>query len=286
LNDSHFIDTCERTYEDALMIFGEKAQSVFNEKKPSETRSRHFKSSGYIVLRNQNNYLFIESSKMGLADRGGHGHNDFGSFELSLVGEPIIVDSGCYSYTFDYLERNNFRSTSYHNTPVLNSEEINRFISPFHLWGLKHDARNLEHYLEENGDVDTAIISHDGYRRLKAALVLKRVFQLSKKEPKVVIIERISNLEGISEIKIPFHFHHGVSARIQDNKVLINTKNNCFQLSLDSEEEFKTKITPCKLAYDYSVYTKSSMLNVTIDCSKMRQLEFSSTFQRLSSQHL
>ena len=51
--------------------------------------------------------------------RSPHGHNDFLSFELFIKDHAWIIDPGTYTYTSDYGLRHLFRSTEYHNTPLL-----------------------------------------------------------------------------------------------------------------------------------------------------------------------
>ena len=70
---------------------------------------------------------FIDCGPIGLAGRGGHGHNDALSFEAWLEGAPLVIDRGSFVYTGSFEKRNEFRSTASHNTPSVDGEEINRF---------------------------------------------------------------------------------------------------------------------------------------------------------------
>src|SRR5207247_696182 len=75
-----------------------------------------FASSGVAVLRHGAAHLTIACMPNGQHGRGGHNHNDKGSFELTLAGRDVIVDGGCFVYTADPATRNAFRSTAAHNT--------------------------------------------------------------------------------------------------------------------------------------------------------------------------
>jgi hypothetical protein len=74
-------------------------------------------------------YLAIRCGSVGQDGHGGHAHNDSLSFELSLAGYPIVVDSGTYMYTPNMECRNQFRSTRMHNTLSLQGKEQNMWQS-------------------------------------------------------------------------------------------------------------------------------------------------------------
>ena len=55
----------------------------------------------------------------------------------------VVTDCGAYLYTASREWRNRFRSTAFHNVVQVDGEELNRLISPDHLWQLRDDARPL-----------------------------------------------------------------------------------------------------------------------------------------------
>ena len=104
-------------------------------------RSAAFPKGGIYVMRNRVDHVAIDCGPVGLAGLGGHGHNDCLSFEAVLDGAHLVSDCGAYVYTASAEERNRFRSTTFHNTPQIDDEEINRFIGPDQLWTLHDDAQ-------------------------------------------------------------------------------------------------------------------------------------------------
>src|SRR5690606_37900729 len=60
----------------------------------SRPKSRYFSAGGFVVVREEDNYLFMDVGEVGLRGRGGHGHNDILSFELCIGGAPVVVDPG------------------------------------------------------------------------------------------------------------------------------------------------------------------------------------------------
>jgi len=72
-------------------------------------------------------YLAIRCGSIGQNGNGGHAHNDNLSFELNVKGRDFIVDGGSYLYTPLPKIRNQFRSTSAHNTLAIDGLEQNRW---------------------------------------------------------------------------------------------------------------------------------------------------------------
>lgn len=69
--------------------------------------------------------LAIRCGNSGQKGKGGHSHNDQLSFYLNIGANKVIVESGTFTYTADYAQRNAYRSTSMHNTLQLDEIEQN-----------------------------------------------------------------------------------------------------------------------------------------------------------------
>jgi Heparinase II/III-like protein/Heparinase II/III N-terminus len=138
-----------------------------------------FPAGGLYVLRGGDAHVVARCGDVGQGGAGGHAHNDVGSFELSLGGVPLVVDSGTYTYTADPRARNEFRSTTAHNTVVVDGEEINPL--PQHeLFALPQVAQvNVEDW-RDGGPSARLVVSHDGYRRLSGNPVHRRLFELDR----------------------------------------------------------------------------------------------------------
>jgi len=89
------------------------------------TESAAYPEGGFYVLRGGGLYAIVRCGDVGRYGRGGHGHNDQLSFELAAGGQPLVVDPGTYLYTPDPVERNRFRSTSFHATLRVDGAEQN-----------------------------------------------------------------------------------------------------------------------------------------------------------------
>jgi len=105
-----------------------------------EPHSSAFKSGGYYFLRNAGEYCAIHCAAVGTGGRGNHTHNDNLSLELCCGGEPFIVDPGTYSYSRSPELRNRLRSSSSHNTVLIDSRDQNHLDAnqPFALQMASH----------------------------------------------------------------------------------------------------------------------------------------------------
>lgn len=80
-----------------------------------------FSDSGYYKLYDGDRALIFDAGKIGVDYQPAHGHCDCLSFELSVGGKPLFVNSGTYEYQGDL--RKYFRKTCAHNTVEINGHE-------------------------------------------------------------------------------------------------------------------------------------------------------------------
>ena len=181
---------------------------------PQPAPSQAFADGGVYVMRANDgktggDHVFIDAGPVGMAGRGGHGHNDCLSFEAALLGRTLITDCGTFVYTADQKWRNDFRSTAFHNTPMVDAQEINRFVRPEYLWTLKDDAAPQVRHWQTTDAADGFVGAHGGYRRLAQPVTPVRAMMLDKVGHRLVIADRF---EGTGEhaVRIPYHLALGV----------------------------------------------------------------------------
>jgi uncharacterized heparinase superfamily protein len=139
----------------------------------------HFPQGGVVVVRRGAGYLWLDVGEVGLAGRGGHGHNDLLSFELVLDGVPIVIDAGCPVYSADLETRNLFRSTAYHNGVRVDRQELAPMSG---WWRIGNDA--IPGAVETTWDGSTATVqaSHSGYERLPDPVRHTRMLTFAPRE--------------------------------------------------------------------------------------------------------
>jgi hypothetical protein len=174
-------------------------------------RPAAFPVGGIFVLRSDRTHVVVRCGDVGQNGSGGHSHNDVLSYELSIDGVPLIIDSGTYAYTFDVAARNEFRSTRAHNTICIDGAEIHP-IDPARVFELRRFARPTVEALKLADDPMELVGSHDGYRRLRPACVHRRRFSLGVESGELTIRDEL-NGEGTHDVQSFLHFAPGTVVR-------------------------------------------------------------------------
>lgn len=124
-------------------------------------------ASGYVRLQSNTAVLISDIGRIGPDYLPGHAHADTLSFELSVHGQRIFVNSGTSLYGIS-MERLRQRGTLAHNTVSINRQDSSEVWSGFRVGSRAGIADRLTGY---KGDVIFASGSHDGYMRKNAGLV-------------------------------------------------------------------------------------------------------------------
>lgn len=214
---------------ESAWLLGARAASALPAQDHGAMKSKALVEAGYYVMRGSGHHVFIDCAPVGLAGLGGHGHNDCLAFTASLDGTPLVVDSGAFVYTLSYSDRNHFRSTGVHNTPQVDGEEINRFISPLHLWNMHYDAIPEVRKWRLGNHVDVFVGSHQGYRRLTAPVTPVRSIVLDKTLGALLVSDAFEG-SGAHQVSIPLHLHPGVQVRIEGSYVELTAEGKRFGL--------------------------------------------------------
>ncbi|MEX0383132.1 alginate lyase family protein [Spiribacter sp. 1M153] len=132
---------------------------------------RYWPDSGLVRLEANDAVLLMDVGPIGPDYLPGHAHADTLSFELSLFGQRVLVNSGTSVYGKG-LQRHAERSTAAHNTVEINGENSSE------VWGGFRVARRARvHGVEvsETGDGELFVEAwHDGYTRLSGQPVHHR----------------------------------------------------------------------------------------------------------------
>ena len=232
--------------------------------------SAAFPEGGFYVLRHQNDHVFIDCGPLGLAGRGGHGHNDCLSFEAVLDGVPLVTDCGAYLYTASYEERNRFRSTDLHNTPRVDGAELNRFIRPDYLWNLHNDAIPRAIAWHDDESFTSLTGEHSGYRRLSNPVTPRRTWLLDKANHALLVMDHIHG-HGSHTIEIPLHLAPGVRASRQaSGQMVLLADGKSFRLDWQGTTGFELSLEPARVSPSYGTVLETSRLvwraQVTLPC--------------------
>jgi uncharacterized heparinase superfamily protein len=132
--------------------------------------------AGYYGYREGGDYIVCDAGPVGPDYMPGHAHGDMLSFELSLGGRRVVVDSGVCSYEIDAM-RHYCRSTRAHNTVEIDGQDQCEF------WGAFRVGRRGRptHVVWEPGMRGFRLAGrHDGYARLPGTPSHQRIFEYDR----------------------------------------------------------------------------------------------------------
>ncbi len=201
----------------SLLINKEEYDKVKTEKTTLESKS----FTDYYIIRDKDLYMLIHCGDIGRKGFGGHGHNDQLSFILSYKGKDYIIDPGTYAYTSDIRRRHIFRSTAYHNTPVINEMEQNDINSqrPF---DMTHKTMAKCILWQSTKEKTIFIGQHQGFSPI--TIIREIIYE----KDKIIITD---NITSNANIELSLHLHPKVNIKHikntahLDNKITIKSKN-------------------------------------------------------------
>lgn len=189
-------------------------------------------SSGLVRMQSNRATVIADLAKIGPDYLPGHAHADTLSFELSVDGQRIFVNSGTSEYGLGH-ERMRQRGTAAHNTLCLNNQNSSEVWSGFRV-GARARIQN-----RDVGEAEAKIFasaSQDGYARLNNGLVHSRRFSLD--DGSLTITDSISKP---ANAVAHYHLHPSISVRsIESDRAELNTENGRrLKLSIAGASSFK-----------------------------------------------
>lgn len=174
---------------------------------------RHLRETGYAIIDWADGArAIIDVAEVGAAYQPGHAHADTLSYELSIFGQRVLVNSGTSQYGED-VERQRQRGTPAHNTVTINRENSSE------VWAGFRVARRARPFgLSINWDVGLVEIScaHDGYRRLSGSPIHRRKWDAGESFLRVTDRIEGSFYSAVSRL----HVHPDVNL-MPDGKLLL-----------------------------------------------------------------
>jgi uncharacterized heparinase superfamily protein len=161
--------------------------------------------SGYVCARSEAAQLICDCAEVGPAYLPAHAHADTLSFELSLAGRRVLVNSGVSEYGTGP-ERIRQRGTAAHNTVVVDGQDSSE------VWGGFRVARRAHARLSRATQDARATVeaSHDGYVRLTGHNRHTRRWTLGAGS--LQLEDRVSGAFTSAEAR--FHLHPDVTAQV------------------------------------------------------------------------
>ena len=252
-------------WEEAFWLLGEQAivfKEQFDKKDlpPPRLASRAFPHGGIYVMRCDDSYMIIDAGPNGQNGYGGHAHNDTLSFELFTHGRSFLVDSGAYIYTGDPEWRNKFRSTSYHNTVVVDGAEIND-IDPKQLFLLGTEDKPKVNRWKSLQEYDFLDAEHNGYERLPDPVIHRRQIYFNKQEGYWIIRDLLEGCAG-HKVDLYYHFDAGIDLAVDEDLAIRTTVSNGANLLLKplNSEGLRVEIVEGWVSKSYGIKEEAKVV--------------------------
>jgi hypothetical protein len=166
------------------------------------SRLAHFPNSGYIRVQTENMVALLDTAPVGPDYLPGHAHADTLSFELSLFGQRVLVNSGTSRYGTGP-QRLKERGTACHNTVEIDGQDSTE------VWGGFRVARRAKpfglHIKQDDNRLFLIGCAHDGYKRLPGKMVHRREWRFFENS-----LEMVDTLEGSFKQAIGRLFFHPI----------------------------------------------------------------------------
>lgn len=167
-------------------------------------------ASGFVRLQSEECVVIADLAEIGPTYLPGHAHADSLSFELSLAGHRLFVNSGTSEYSYSN-ERLRQRGTTAHNTVNIQGKNSSEVWMSFRVG---ERARIISKEVCETKDQLSASATHNGFYRCFKGPLHCRNFILSKKN--FVVMETMSEA---CESEVRYHLHPSV-------RITKDTKNS------------------------------------------------------------
>lgn len=158
--------------------------------------------SGYVRVEQSDAVTLMDVGPLGPDYLPGHAHADTLSFECSVLGQRVVVNSGTGQYGAG-AERLRQRGTAAHNTVVVDGQDSSEVWSGFRV-ARRARPTGLAVTVVPPAEVRCA---HDGYRRLPGKPVHQRSWLFDGRS--IVIEDRVTG--GFSSAEARFHLHPSVT---------------------------------------------------------------------------
>jgi len=154
--------------------------------------------SGFAGHRHDGSYFIVRAGRMAADELPAHGHGDVGSFEWSVKGRRMVIDTGVYEYN-EGQRRRWSRSTEAHNTVTLDLADQAEF------WGSFRVGRRprVQRTREVIGTALELSFIHDGFARMDGAPVHRRDIVFSPGD--LVVKDEVTG--GGSEVRAHITLH-------------------------------------------------------------------------------
>ena len=173
-------------------------------------------------------YVICSFGKSGADYQPAHAHADMLSYELSLGGNRVIVDSGVHDYEVSEFRRYS-RSTAAHNTVEVNGEDQCEMWGNFRM-ARRGYPRDVRYQSDDNGF--TLFGFHTGYRRLKGRPIHARQIGWDAQKRIISVQDKVSSGKAVSAVS-RIHLHPDCSIlERKENRIVVEYPQGMFEIEI------------------------------------------------------
>ena len=179
-----------------------------------------FAETGYFIHRSEGLFLILDGGRIGPDFLPAHAHADIFSYELSLGGEPLIVDAGVYEYEAGAM-RGFVRSTRAHNTVTVDGAD------QAECWGSFRVARRFPPdrvSFHRTGSCSRFQGAFGGFAKLVGdGIVHKRAVSCDESRREIVV-EDVVEGRGEHLVESLIHLHPDVELRVEGRRATLTVR--------------------------------------------------------------
>jgi uncharacterized heparinase superfamily protein len=217
-----------------ISLFNDSAFYIYNDpgdllgpEPPPESGPWVLQDAGYYGYRGEDgSYIICDAGPIGPDYIPGHGHGDIFSFELSLKGQRVIVDSGIFDYVPGEM-RQYCRSTRAHNTVEVDGQDQCEFWDTFRV-----ARRGYPHDIRWKPASDGFHLSgwHDAYRRLPGVPTHHRTVEWDGRASRLKVRDRVKARRAVAAVS-RLHLHPLCRVmRLRERDALIEYSEGSFEI--------------------------------------------------------
>lgn len=225
--------------------------SKTRDKTPLRLSCQLFEKTGYIVVESGCHKTLIDVAKIGPDYIPGHAHADTLSFEMSIFGERVFVNSGTGEYGVSD-ERLRQRKTAAHNTVEVDGEDSSEVWGGFRVARRAYPSMPL---IEQTEKTLTVRCSHNGYCRLPGKVTHQRQWNFSDEYLRVT-----DSLTGqFQKAQAYYHIHPEIVVTVKGRKAFLQLKCGK-QVILQASEDILIENTTWHPQFGISIPNKKLVI--------------------------
>jgi uncharacterized heparinase superfamily protein len=180
-----------------------------------DIKFNYLQKSGFAIVKGENVHLIADIGDIGPDYLPGHAHADSLSFELTIKGQRVIVNSGTGEYGLSD-ERLRQRGTSAHSTIELDGKSSSEVWSGFRV---AQRARVIDvEIIDEDKKLEFSAV-HDGYTRIASKPLHKRKWKVN--DGCLEIVDEVTGSQN--SVHLRYYLHPDILIEMLDGCILLST---------------------------------------------------------------